>query len=193
MKGNLWTDAGGLAEVIPVLPSKEEADWLVERYFQVVDPIYPVVCKDVFMIEYNNFWNTPADQKHLSDPAHLALQLAMFTTSAAYGGVPSGGDRDTSAVFYLSCCHQCLCMSGYLGSCSLSTLQTMVLVINYLVACHRGSDAWTFSGVAQRQAYLMKLHRDPSVVAPSEETWEVSRYISFLSGLVDIVDTRTPY
>lgn len=188
--GNLWTDAGGLTGVIAAMPGKEEADWFVERYFQVVDPVYPIICKEIFMIEYNAFWNTAQDQMHLFDPAHLALQFAMFTTSAAYSNVPSDTDKDTTSVFYLSCCYQCLCASSYLNSCSISTLQTMVLVINSLVASHRGSDAWTFSGIAQRQAYGLKLHRNPTIVAPSAQTWEVSCKVKFFAFTAHIVLDR---
>jgi hypothetical protein len=36
---NYWTCQGGLAEVISVLPEKIQADILLERYFESVDPV----------------------------------------------------------------------------------------------------------------------------------------------------------
>lgn len=36
---NYWTCQGGLAEVICVLPEKIQADILLERYFECVDPV----------------------------------------------------------------------------------------------------------------------------------------------------------
>jgi len=36
---NYWTCQGGLAEVISVLPEKIQADILLERYFECVDPV----------------------------------------------------------------------------------------------------------------------------------------------------------
>lgn len=40
---NYWTCQGGLAEVISVMPEKLQADILLERYFECVDPVYPMV------------------------------------------------------------------------------------------------------------------------------------------------------
>ncbi len=42
---NYWTCQGGLAEVISVLPEKIQADILLERYFECVDP----VCSRLFI------------------------------------------------------------------------------------------------------------------------------------------------
>jgi hypothetical protein len=36
---NYWTCQGGLPEVISVLPEKIQADILLERYFECVDPV----------------------------------------------------------------------------------------------------------------------------------------------------------
>jgi hypothetical protein len=38
---NYWTCQGGLPETIGVLPEKTQADILLERYFECVDPVYP--------------------------------------------------------------------------------------------------------------------------------------------------------
>lgn len=37
------TCQGGLPEVISVLPEKIQADILLERYFDCVDPVYPMI------------------------------------------------------------------------------------------------------------------------------------------------------
>ena len=42
---NYWTCQGGLAEVISVLPEKIQADILLERYFECVDPVCYTNCK----------------------------------------------------------------------------------------------------------------------------------------------------
>jgi hypothetical protein len=46
---NYWTCQGGLPEVISVLPEKIQADILLERYFEVVDAVYPMVHRFVFL------------------------------------------------------------------------------------------------------------------------------------------------
>ncbi|KAI6878769.1 hypothetical protein KC334_g17208, partial [Hortaea werneckii] len=53
---NYWTCQGGLPEVISVLPSKEQADILIARYFEVVDPVYPFLHRRSFYADYERFW-----------------------------------------------------------------------------------------------------------------------------------------
>lgn len=48
----------------------------------------------------------------------------------------------------------------------------MILICNFLIASHRVSDAWTFSGITQRQAYGLHLHRDPRLSYPDRPRWE---------------------
>ena len=54
---NYWTCQGGLPEVISVLPSKEQADILIAKYFEVVDPVYPFIHRRTFYADYERFWS----------------------------------------------------------------------------------------------------------------------------------------
>lgn len=144
----------------------------MQRYFDVIDPVYPVVPRNLFMKEYRRFWIAPPEEKQLFDPAHVALQFAIYATGMQYMDTQPADVRESTSEFYLSSCHQSLCISSYLNHCSLATLQTMILICNFLIANHRVSDAWTFSGITQRQAYGLQLHRDPLLAYPNRPLWE---------------------
>lgn len=48
---NYWTCQGGLQEVILVLPDKLQADILLGRFFECVDPVYPMIHRQVLLLE----------------------------------------------------------------------------------------------------------------------------------------------
>ncbi len=55
---NYWTCAGGLSEVISVMPSKEQADILIAKYFDTVDGVYPFVHRVSLSNRVPNLRNT---------------------------------------------------------------------------------------------------------------------------------------
>ncbi|KAF2164227.1 hypothetical protein M409DRAFT_25569 [Zasmidium cellare ATCC 36951] len=160
---NYWTDAGGLVEVIAALPAKDEADILLERFFQAIHPLYPIVPRESFMADYDRFWLLLDEEKHASNAAHVALQFAIFAVAAQdMHTQATQSTRADFSEFYLSCCHQGLCLSSYLNHHSVATVQTMVLICHFLIATDRISDAWTISGITQRLAYHLKLNCHPN-------------------------------
>jgi hypothetical protein len=159
---NYWSDKGGLVEVVASLPSKAEADTLIQRFFDAVDPLYPIVPRDAFMADFESFWLLPDEAKHKYDPAQIALQFAVYANAVHDTSLQDGMEAQiNTANFYLSCCHQSLCISNYFNRCSLLTLQTLILVCHFLIASNRVADAWSISGIVQRQIYGLKLNRSP--------------------------------
>ncbi len=76
MYSNYWTHGGGLAEVIGVLPSKDQADILVAKYADAVDGVYPMIEWDYFQRDYDAFWalkSTDRRGKHLVIPSPCFL------------------------------------------------------------------------------------------------------------------------
>jgi hypothetical protein len=177
---NYWSDAGGLVEVIASLPPKAEAEALIERFFAAVDPLYPIVSRDAFMADSENFWLLSDGAKHKYDPAQIALQFAVYANAVHDTSLQEGleGQLNT-ATFYLSCCHQSLCISNYFNRCSLSTIQTLILVCHFLISSDRVADAWSISGIVQRQIYGLKLNRTPEGLsidgesAANDDTFQV--------------------
>ncbi|PPJ50485.1 hypothetical protein CBER1_06735 [Cercospora berteroae] len=159
---NYWTDAGGLVEVVASLPNRADAEVLIERYFDTVDPVYPIIVRDAFVADVERFWHLPDHGKHKHDPAQIALQFAVYANAAQDSTLREGSDVQLDmASFYLSCCHQSLCISSYLNRWSLLTVQTMILICHFMITNNRIADAWTISGIVQRQIYRLRLNCIP--------------------------------
>ncbi|KAF2217312.1 hypothetical protein CERZMDRAFT_20840, partial [Cercospora zeae-maydis SCOH1-5] len=159
---NYWTDAGGLVEVVASLPNRSDAEFLIDRFFETVDPVYPIVPRDAFVADVERFWNLPDHGKHKHDPTQIALQFAVYASAAQDSNLREGSDVQLDmASFYLSCCHQSLCISSYLNRWSLLTVQTMILICHFMITDNRIADAWTISGIVQRQIYRLRLNCIP--------------------------------
>ncbi|KAH4599445.1 hypothetical protein HBH82_204640 [Parastagonospora nodorum] len=163
---NYWTSRGGLAEVVGVLPAKEQADILVDKYFDAVDPVYPMVHRRNFYADYERFWSLPPEEKQVADPVLVALHFVVYAMGTQFIHTPSNQERAPIAEFYVSAAQQALRLSSYLSRASVRTLQAMVLIGYFLMNDNHASDAWAFGGVLVRQAYAMGLHRDPDTIAP---------------------------
>ena len=72
----------------------------------------------------------------------------------------------------VSASHQALRVVGYLSRPSIRTIQTMVLIVYFLMNDNHAADAWAFAGILIRQAYALGLNRDPSTVAPNAQSPE---------------------
>jgi hypothetical protein len=163
---NYWTSRGGLAEVVGVLPAKEQADILVDKYFDAVDPVYPMIHRRNFYADYERFWSLPLEEKTVADPVLVALHFVVYAMGTQFIHTPSNQERAQIAEFYVSAAQQALRLSSYLSRASVRTLQAMVLIGYFLMNDNHASDAWAFGGILVRQAYAMGLHRDPDVIAP---------------------------
>ncbi|KAF2870778.1 fungal-specific transcription factor domain-containing protein [Massariosphaeria phaeospora] len=163
---NYWTSRGGLPEVLGVLPAKDQADMLVAKYFDAVDPVYPMIHRRNFYADYERFWSLPLAEKHAADPVLVALHFVVYAMGTQFIPMPSDQERAQIAEFYVSASQQALRLSSYLSRASVRTLQAMVLICYFLMNDNHASDAWSFGGVLMRQAYAMGLHRDPDIIAP---------------------------
>ncbi|KAH7128540.1 fungal-specific transcription factor domain-containing protein [Dendryphion nanum] len=163
---NYWTSRGGLAEVVGVLPAKDQADILVNKYFDAVDPVYAMIHKRNFYADYERFWSLPPAEKQIADPVLVALHFVVYAMGTQFISTPSGQERAQIAEFYISASQQALRLSSYLSRASVRTLQAMVLICYFLMNDNHASDAWSFGGILMRQAYAMGLHRDPDIITP---------------------------
>ncbi|KAF1968578.1 hypothetical protein BU23DRAFT_558450 [Bimuria novae-zelandiae CBS 107.79] len=163
---NYWTSRGGLAEVIGVLPAKDQADILVAKYFDCIDPVYPMVHRRNFYADYDRFWSMPQAERPTADPVLVALHFVIYAMATQFLGPKADQKRSEIAEFYVSASQQALRLSSYLSRTSVRTLQAMVLVCYFLMNDNHASDAWAFGGVLIRQAYAMGLHRDPDIITP---------------------------
>ncbi|KAF2109975.1 fungal-specific transcription factor domain-containing protein [Lophiotrema nucula] len=164
---NYWTSRGGLPEVIGVLPAKDQADILVDKYFEAVDPVYPMIHRRNFYADYERFWSLPDAEKQVTDPVLLGLHFVVYAMGTQFINMPQPtANQVQMAEFYVSAAQQALRLSSYLSRASVRTLQAMVLICYFLMNDNHASDAWAFGGILMRQAYAMGLHRDPDIIAP---------------------------
>lgn len=170
---NYWTCEGGLSEVISVLPEKLQADILLSRYFECVDPVYPMLHRQTFYADYEHFWSlSPLERDHV-DAAFVALLFVMLALGTQFVTTStSPKERKQTAEFYASASNQALRVSSYLSTASIKSIQAMVLITYFLINDNHASDGWAFAGILMRQAYAMGLHRDPNIVTPTASTFE---------------------
>lgn len=169
---NYWTCQGGLPEVISVLPSKEQADMLIAKYFEVVDPVYPFLHRRTFYADYERFWSLSSEDKGQSDASFIALHYAMYALGTQFMQFPSYAERSSTAEFYCSAANQALRVYSYLNRTSMRAIQAMLLMAYFLMNDNHASDAYAWAGIHLRQAYAMRLHRDPDIVVPEASVLE---------------------
>ena len=160
---NYWTCEGGLPEVISVLPEKIQADILINRYFECVDPVYPMIHRQTFYADYEHFWQLSQEQKNEVDAAFIGLIFVMLALGTQFVTSTSEPERKQTAEFYASASNQALRMFSYLSNASMRSIQAMVLLTYFLINDTHASDGWAFAGILIRQAYAMGLHRDPDI------------------------------
>ncbi|KAG9230622.1 fungal-specific transcription factor domain-containing protein [Amylocarpus encephaloides] len=169
---NYWTCQGGLPETISVLPDKIQADILLERYFECVDPVYPMIHRQTFYADYEHLWGLPQPEKDRTDGALIAMLFAMLAIGTQFVTTSPPKERQQTAEFYVSAAHQSLRMSSYLSKASVRSIQAMVLITYFLINDNHASDGWAFAGILIRQAYAMGLHRDPNIVCPTASPFD---------------------
>lgn len=169
---NYWTNQGGLKEVIGVLPSKDQADILIAKYFDVVDPVYPMINRESFLRDYELFWLLAPAEHSSADGSLVALIFVMLAMGTQFVTLPSSNEKEQTAEFYVSASHQALRVFSYLGRPSLRVIQTIVLMIYFLMNDNHAADAWAFAGILIRQAYALGLNRDPSIIVPHAHPFE---------------------
>lgn len=160
---NYWTCEGGLQEVISVFPEKMQADILVGRYFECVDPVYPMIHRQTFYADYEHFWRMDEREKRDIDAAFVAQIFVMLALGTQFVTSSAPPERKQTAEFYASASNQALRMSSYLSTASIRSIQAMVLMTYFLINDNHASDGWAFAGILIRQAYAMGLHRDPNI------------------------------
>ncbi|EME86404.1 uncharacterized protein MYCFIDRAFT_131283 [Pseudocercospora fijiensis CIRAD86] len=169
---NYWTCQGGLPEVITVLPSKPQADILVAKYFEVVDPVYPFLHRRTFYSDYELFWALSMEEKGKTDASLIALHYAIYALGTQFMQFTPYEERSQTAEFYCSAANQALRVYSYLNKTSMRAIQAMLLMAYFLMNDNHASDAYAWAGIHLRQTYALRLHRDPEIVVPQASTLE---------------------
>jgi hypothetical protein len=62
---NFWSIGGSIDEVLFALPSKQEADALVDAFFKYIDPSYPIISEALFRSRFEEFWALALCEKYV--------------------------------------------------------------------------------------------------------------------------------
>lgn len=183
------------------MPSKEQADILIAKYFETVDGVYPFIHRRSFYVDYERFWAMPAERKGETDASFTALLFAMYALGTQFVHFPSYEERSQTAEFYCSAANQALRVYSYLNRTSMRAIQAMLLMSYFLMNDNHASDAYAWAGIHLRQSYAMRLHRDPDVVVPDASEMEkqqrrklwyaVFHHDTFLTVLLKLPPTAT--
>lgn len=154
-----------MQHVLSVLPTKVQADIVLVQYFEFVDSVYPMIHRQTFWADYEQFWAEKSDEQSKTDPdpAFVTLIFAMLALGNQFVTNIPPVQRKESAEFYASACAQALRISSYLGPPSMFSVQAMVLLCYYLINDNKASYAWSFSGIIVHQAYAINLNREPNI------------------------------
>lgn len=171
---NFWTRNLALDEVIMMMPNRIQCDILLTRYFECVDPVYPMLHRQSFIQENEHFWNLSVEERWQSDPAFVALVFVMYGLGTQFQRIPNITEQSKAktAEGYASAANQALRAASYLSCASNRSIQAMVLMVYFLINDNHASDGWAFAGILMRQAYAMGLHRDPEIVTPEATPFE---------------------
>ena len=183
---NYWTCTGGLGEVLDIMPCQEQTITLIHRYFECVDPVYPLIHRVSFFQEFEAMLalmrtaedaagqtgsghqdkDTTKYERVIVAPDFVALVLIMMALGMQF--TPTTGsltptEKKQMAEFYVSGSNQALRVYSYMNQASIRSIQAMVLITYFLINNNHCSDGWAFSGVLLKQTYALGLHRDPDI------------------------------
>ena len=148
----------------------------MDKFFDAVDPIYPLLSYHKWHVHYEAFWLLTPREKAQVETSFLALLLIMLAMGTQFfriqGDQLTAQEKTKTAEFYASACHQALRLGAYLNRASLQTLQAMCLMVYFLMNDNHASDGWAFAGILIRQAYALGLHRDPNLVDERLTTYQ---------------------
>ncbi|CAN8103115.1 unnamed protein product [Discula destructiva] len=172
---NIWTNNWRIDEVIVMMPNRETCDVLVTLYFDCVDPVYPMLHRQSFRDEYEHFWSLSIEARCAFDPAFVALLFVIYGLGTQFrvtSDTELASSKRHTAETYASAANQALRLASYLSIASIRSIQSMVLMVYFLINDNHASDGWAFAGILMRQAYAMGLHRDPNVATPDAPLFE---------------------
>ncbi|PCG91678.1 Transcription factor [Penicillium occitanis (nom. inval.)] len=182
---NYWTQNGGVAEVLKVFPKKEQADILVKVFFNAVDPVYPLISRERFYIDYEGFWELDDSQKPHVDADFLALAFMILAMGTQFLQTPGSPDQlQGAADFYSSACYQSMRLYSYLNRTSVRCLQAMVFMTYFLMNSGRASDGWAFSGTLVRQATAYGINREPTLFGTRFNAFQILERRRLWHGIV---------
>lgn len=185
-------------EILSLVPKKEICDLLIQRYFDIFQPVIPVVHRPTFDQSYRRFWHEP-QQSELVWIALLFCILSLGLQSYHPSELPDPyKDLDVATLTWkswLNAVETC----GYVSRITIkpSLLNIRVLILWMFVQAGDvptkdwAEIAWISMGGIVKIAQAMGMHRDPKWFAMSqfevEERKRLWSIIQFLDSYCSLV------
>ncbi|KAK0767090.1 hypothetical protein N5P37_000823 [Trichoderma harzianum] len=152
------------------LPPRRMTDALLEVYRKEAHIFHPWVHFDSFMALYRSIWSGD-DLEEVSDLPDIGLGgsncpttvfycalNAMLAEACQFSDIPPQDKRSSSTMFYERA--RTLLQVDLLDSGSLSHIQTLLLVAQYLQSTELATQCWNLVGMAYRMSVAIGLHHD---------------------------------
>lgn len=73
---------------------------LIAKYFDVIDPVYPMIHRESFLRDYDFFWSLAPEERPSVDGSLVALIFVMLAMGTQFVTLPSPDDKEQTAEFY---------------------------------------------------------------------------------------------
>jgi hypothetical protein len=174
-------------------------DFLLNRYWEKVHSLYPIIHKPTFMQSYERLWNAsakPAPKNPalglgesgaagpLSFPFHIALN-AMLVLGLQWTTLdPAGKDN---LVFQCIQKAKNLMKLDLFNDGSFAILQMMLLLAHYFQSTSSPNKSWVIVGISARIAQALGLHMDASRSVPHPLERELRRRTWYATIIFDMM------
>lgn len=167
------------------LPPRRVTDSLLEVYRKEAHIFHPWVHFDSFMASYRSIWSGN-DLEEVSDLPDIGLGgsncpttvfycalNAMLAEACQFSDMPPQDKRSSSTMFYDRA--RALLQVDLLDSGSLSHIQTLLLVVQYLQCTELATQCWNLVGMAYRMSVAIGLHHEENSTGLSSLEREMRR------------------
>lgn len=135
------------------LPLRKTADELLQVYWQLHHPTFPILDREEVQIDYERLWTDVDDIRDLR--SFLCLINAMFALSSQLNPSTSPSDRARIAAPYFNRAQDLL--DVFQKGC-LRSAQTLLLLCMYCQSSSNAHQCWAFMGLAIRACQSLGLH-----------------------------------
>lgn len=142
------------------LPVRMVATALLDRYFVAVHPVWPFLNEEATRNRFELTWS--ADES--PSPMWMAQLNLIFALACQFyeteAGAPVPDVYDAGRNCYIR--GQGFVIAHAFSKCSISMVQTLLLVAQYQQGTMRSNECWLTTGHATRMALGLSLHTSPS-------------------------------
>jgi hypothetical protein len=151
-----------------VLPPRQFADSLLNRYWDFVHPLYPFLHKSRFYEVYEALWtgqespNTTCTIMRVDEATSVCILNLVLALGCQYHHEAGAGRSNTTAEVFFKRARSLLRINPIESSDNtLQLVQAMLLMTQFLMGTGNTHKAWGVVGMAVRTCFQLGLHRTP--------------------------------